>query len=168
MNSHHHMEPFDIKKNKKKRLFYRCFVGQVPHQLTLSFFKPEFSDLFSLVQPKKNWKISKMKFDIKIKFYKILGTSHLIDKKNEGLNWFFDRNFQSATYVTHFFHFSSLSFNSTLPFKKKKKRSKWALIWSQNGLILQKTILRTKLKIFKIFTIVIHNKIWGWTIFCEQ
>jgi hypothetical protein len=51
---------------------------------------------------KKKLKISKIKFSTKIKFCKNLRTNNLIDKKDEGLEWIFDRNFQSTTYITCF------------------------------------------------------------------
>ena len=61
--------------------------------------------------------MSKMKFGIKIKFCKIQGTGHLIAKKDRGLKWIFDQNFQSATYITRFFHINPFSFNSTIFYK---------------------------------------------------
>ena len=42
-------------------------------------------------------------------------------------------NLKDATYFTHFFHFSPLSFNSTfLP----KHKCNWVLIWAEKGLIV--------------------------------
>ena len=69
-------------------------------------------------------------------------------------------NLKDATYFTHFFHFSPLSFNSTfLP----KHKCNWVLIWAEKGLIVHNKCQRTKLKIFKKFTTVkIHyNDIRG-------
>ena len=57
------MEPFHTKNN--------CFGGWIPQQRTLFFSKQESDDLLSLLQPKKDRKMSKMKFGIKIEFCKI-------------------------------------------------------------------------------------------------
>jgi len=68
---------------------------------------------------KKKVKMSKIKFGIKIEFCKIQENGYLITKINKGLKWIFDRNFQfHLCYLP--FHFSYLSFNSIIPYKKKK------------------------------------------------
>jgi hypothetical protein len=48
---------------------------------SLSLSKPEFSDPLSLFQQKKGLKMRKMKFGSNF-FLKIIGTDHLISKKN--------------------------------------------------------------------------------------
>jgi hypothetical protein len=48
------MEPFHTKNN--------CFGGWIPQQRTLFFSKQECDDLLSLLQPKKDQKMSKIKF----------------------------------------------------------------------------------------------------------
>jgi hypothetical protein len=116
LNSLHHIEPFDKKKNY-------CFGGRIPHQRTLSLSELESNNLISLLQWKRDWKISKIEFGIQIEFCKIQGIDHLIAKIDKELKWIFYRNFQSVIYVICFFHFSSLSFNSTLSYKKKKKHA---------------------------------------------
>jgi hypothetical protein len=45
-NSSNHTEPFNTKNDR--------FGGQIPHQQIHSLFKPESSDLLSLLQPKKD------------------------------------------------------------------------------------------------------------------
>jgi hypothetical protein len=64
--------------------------------------------------------MSKIMFGIKIKFCKSSGADNIIDKKDRGLNWIFNRYSQFITYITRFFHFSPFSFNSILLYKKKK------------------------------------------------
>jgi hypothetical protein len=78
------MRPFNIKNN--------CFGGQNPHQQTFSLSKLESNNLLS-PPTKENWKMNKMKSNIKIEFYKIQGTNHLISKKNEGFKWVFNKKF---------------------------------------------------------------------------
>jgi len=66
-----------------------------------------------------------MKFGIKIKFCKFLGTGHLIDKKKmRDSNDFLIEIFNLPPMLLVFFHFSPFSFNSTIPFNKKKKKQK--------------------------------------------
>ena len=60
----------------------------------------------------------KIKFDFKIEFFKIKRTCYLRAKKDGGWKWTFNTNFKVAIYLTYFFHFIFLSFNSTLPPKK--------------------------------------------------
>ena len=52
-------------------------------------------------------------------FLKIIGTDHLISKKNGRRKWTFKTNFKAAIYITRVFHFNPLSFNSTIFLKKK-------------------------------------------------
>jgi len=52
---------------------------------------------------------------------------------------YFINKFKSATYVTCVFHFSLLSFNSTLPPKKKNL----VLILAQKKIFLKKSTLQT-------------------------
>lgn len=99
---------------KKKNNY---FGGQIPHQWTLSLSKSKSNDLPSLLQQKKRVKMSKIKFGIKIEFCKIQENGYLIAKINKGLKWIFDRNFQFHLCYSPF-HFSYLSFNSIIPYKK--------------------------------------------------
>jgi hypothetical protein len=92
------------------------FDGRIPHQRTLSLSRNLATS--SISSNNKKWKISKMKFGTKIEFCKIQGTGHPLAKKDEGLKWIFYWNFQSATYVTRFFHFSPFSFNPTISYQK--------------------------------------------------
>ena len=60
------------------------FGARIPYHQTLSLFKLESDDLFSLLQQKK-LKMSKMNFNTKVKICKIQGTGYLIAKIHEGL-----------------------------------------------------------------------------------
>jgi phage-related protein len=51
---------------------------------------------------------------------KIKGIDYLIIKKAGGIKMYFTNKFESVIYVTHVFHSSSPSFNSTLPKKTKQ------------------------------------------------
>ena len=73
-----------------------------------------------LHKKKKLKKKRKIKFDIKIEFFKIKENGYLLAEKNKGWKWTFQANLKAATYVTHLFHFNPLSFNLTFFFKKKK------------------------------------------------
>jgi len=88
-----------------------------------------------------------MKFGTKIEFCKIQGTGHPLAKKDEGLKWIFYWNFQSATYVTRFFHFSPFSFNPTISYKKNMHLGSNLV---SKSLIVQKHILRPNWKFSKI------------------
>ena len=81
LNFPHHIESFDIENN--------YFGGQIPYWQAFYLSKLEFNDFFFFLQPKNYWKISKMKFGIKIKFCKSPGIDNLIDKKDGGLKWIF-------------------------------------------------------------------------------
>ena len=77
--------------------------------------------------------MNKMKFGTKIKICKILGTGYPIDKKIEDSNDFLIEIFNVPPMLPIFF--TSIPFLLIQPSlqKKKKKKSKTALIWFQNG-----------------------------------
>jgi hypothetical protein len=110
LNSPHYIESFNTKIDH--------FSDHNHHQLSLFLSTIKFNDSLSLLSPKKDWKIRKIKFGIKIIFLKIKGTGYLIDKNYRGLKWAFITNFKPAIYSTHPFQSSFLYFNPTLPLKK--------------------------------------------------
>jgi hypothetical protein len=65
-----------------------CGRKMCQDELSLSTLESDGA-LFLLSQKKKNQKIRKMKFGIKIKFLKIKGTGYLIAKKDGALNELF-------------------------------------------------------------------------------
>jgi hypothetical protein len=69
----------------------------------------------------------------------------------------FLNHLQTYHLFSRLFHFSPLSFNSTLT---PNKTCNYTLIWAQNDSIVQKKNLRTKVKILKKYTIVIHSNVW--------
>jgi len=80
-NSPQYMELFDTKNN--------CFGGWIPHQRTLFFsLSKNITTSLSLLQPKRDRKMSKIKFSIKIEFCKIQGTVLLLAKNNRDSNEF--------------------------------------------------------------------------------
>jgi hypothetical protein len=58
----------------------------------------------------------------------------------------FQQNFQPVPYIIRGFHFSLLTFNSTLPLKKYAIKR---LIWAQKSQIVQNKNSKTKVKITK-------------------
>ena len=68
------MEQFD---NKTTVLV----AGIVTNNNFISLQRNRPDDSLSLLQQKKNWKIMKIKFGIKIGFLKIIGTDNLISQK---------------------------------------------------------------------------------------
>jgi hypothetical protein len=66
LNSPHYIESFNTKIDH--------FSDHNHHQLSLFLSTMKFNDSLSLLSPKKDWKIRKIKFGIKINFLKIKGT----------------------------------------------------------------------------------------------
>jgi hypothetical protein len=62
--------------------------------------------------------MSKIKFGIKIEFYKMQGTDYLIAKKIGDSNEFLTKVFNPPLMVLFFFTSLTFFFNSTLPYKK--------------------------------------------------
>jgi hypothetical protein len=76
-------------------------------------------------------------FGIKIKFCKSSGADNIIDKKDRGLNWIFNRYSQFITYITRFFHFSPFFFQFDPPLQKKKN-------WVSNKILKNITLFNSQ------------------------
>jgi len=148
LNFSHRIESFHIKNN--------YFVGHILYWWILYLSKLEFNDFFFL-QPKNYWKISKMKFDIKIKFYKSLGIDNLIDKKDGGtqVNFLLKFSIRHLCYLFFSLQFSFFQFNSPL---QKKKNMQLNSILVLQWLDCEKKNLMTKLIFFLNYIIIIHLK----------
>jgi len=105
---------------------FNMFCGWKMCQDEFSLSTPEFGGALFLLSQKKNWKIRKMKFDIKIKFLKIKGTDYLIAKKDGALNELFKLILKLLPILLVFF--ISVLFLSIQPSLIK---CNWVLIWAQ-------------------------------------
>jgi len=103
------MKPFN-KEKKTTVLVVKFLINE-------HFLSPNRNPMTSSLSSnkKKRVKMSKIKFGIKIEFCKIQENDYLIAKINKGLKWIFDWNFQFHLCYSPF-HFSYLSFNSTIPY----------------------------------------------------
>jgi len=101
INSPNYMESFDTKVD--------CFSGGIVTKKN-SLSTPEFSDPFSLLHPKMNWKHRKIKLGTKIKFLNIRMTNYLLAKKDWELKWILQANLKVTTYVICIFPLQSFVF----------------------------------------------------------
>jgi hypothetical protein len=109
LNSPYHIKLFDIKFNR----FDECNYYS-DHFLSIL----ESDNYFSLLSKKKKLKMRKMKFNIKINFFKNKKINYRIVQNYRELKWAFITNFKSIIYYTFFFYLSLLSFNSTVFYRK--------------------------------------------------